>query len=238
MENELENIWNMEYVAPAKALRAGQSVLIYLPENTFPVEGTIKAMAAHLIVDVDVTQLPQGFLPPLEGGEVEFSFAGRECLYRFWTKFTKGKYVDAEALRWQFALPDKLLLEQKRRFVRVPVQLEMRISMADLVGAYDSTMHTEVVDISQGGICFLTPRPVTVGKTLFIILEQLPDVGDLPVLGDVVRCVDISEKMGEPCWRAAVSIEKHMAENIQADLHKALQILMRQAKQAGQLKIK
>ena len=163
---------SVELVDAAKVLHREQQVLIMLPNNTYPVRGEIFSFSdTHLMLDVDRSSVPVGFVPPERGAEVQITFTGRDCLYKV-TVHLQDNLSERERL-WRFELPRKLIREQKRRYVRIPAHLPIRLSMADGVGKFDSSVYSETVDVSAGGVCFVSPHKVAVGQTLFVILEQL-----------------------------------------------------------------
>ena len=207
-----------ELVDADKILYRDQRVQMILPHNTFPVEGEIYTLTdTHMMIDVDPLSLPVGFVSPVKDMEVTVSFSGRDCIYRVVVHLVED-LVEWDRM-WRFERPHRLIKEQKRKYFRVPVRLPIRLSMAGGVGTFDNTVYAETENISVGGVCFDMSRPVSVGQTLFVILDNLPGLSSFPVLGEVVRCVPQEHGRGMPdVWRVALNIEAHIPE----DLHEKL----------------
>jgi len=208
-----------------KVLYRDQRVLITLPNNTFPVEGEIFTLSStHMIIDVDRRSVPVGFVPPTKGMEVQITLHGVECMYHV-SVHLQDALPEMERM-WRFERPRCLIREQKRKHFRVPVKLPLTLSMTGGVGTFDNSVEAETVDISAGGVCFKLAKPVAVGQTLFVIIEKLPGLQSFPVLGDVVRCVQLEEGQ-EAGWQVALNLEPHLPADLSKQLAAAVLVLQK-----------
>ena len=99
---------------------------------------------------------------------------------------------------WIAALPTDIRKIQLRAFVRLEIPLKVQAKVIAKDGTKDDQENLPLgvmttKDISGGGIQLISRHPLRVGTRLQLNIE-LPEIGTLPLLGDVVRIVQPEEK--------------------------------------------
>lgn len=76
---------------------------------------------------------------------------------------------------------------ERRRYLRVPVELRVETSILDPAGLPLKTFEARATDVSAGGVRLVLPEPLWVGCSLRLHLVHDHPRLDLPLLGSVVR---------------------------------------------------
>ncbi len=146
-------------------------------------------------------------------GELVYMLAvGGSSRYRFLVRF---RGVDREGLVavWRVAKPDTCEKFQDRAFVRVKVSLHTKVRLVDEEGCIEEPVVTQVVDLSGNGICFAWNSPIKVGTQAGLELNEIPGVGTLEVMSEVVRCTPVQRGDGEYVYHIGASF-KHLSRSI------------------------
>ena len=162
-------------------------------------------------------QLPaNGCLPRLNAGEVmQVTIPDKHCVYRFASIYQHKNVVDD--LIWYISKPEQLEKQQLRRFIRVPVPLPIQIKAPNVYGGFRNAKSSVTIDISGGGLCFVSMEPIPPESRIDLSVAGLPVLNELSVLARVVRCTPVIVSAG--CiYHIGVSLEESLSEVLQNKL--------------------
>lgn len=156
-------------------------------------------------------QLPaNGCLPRVKAGdELQVSIPDKHCVYRFDSIYQHKNVVDD--LIWYISKPEQLEKQQQRRFIRVPVPLPIQIKAPNVYGGFRNARSSVTIDISGGGLCFVSMEPIAPDSRIDLAVAGLPILNELSVLARVVRCTPVIVSAG--CiYHIGVSLEESLSE--------------------------
>lgn len=162
-------------------------------------------------------QLPaNGCLPRVKAGdELQVSIPDKHCVYRFDSIYQHKNVVDD--LIWYISKPEQLEKQQQRRFIRVPVPLPIQIKAPNVYGGFRNARSSVTIDISGGGLCFVSMEPIAPDSRIDLAVAGLPILNELSVLARVVRCTPVIVSAG--CiYHIGVSLEESLSEVLQNKL--------------------
>ena len=162
-------------------------------------------------------QLPaNGCLPRVKAGdELQVSIPDKHCVYRFDSIYQHKNVVD-DLIRY-ISKPEQLEKQQQRRFIRVPVPLPIQIKAPNVYGGFRNARSSVTIDISGGGLCFVSMEPIAPDSRIDLAVAGLPILNELSVLARVVRCTPVIVSAG--CiYHIGVSLEESLSEVLQNKL--------------------
>ena len=162
-------------------------------------------------------QLPaNGCLPRVKAGdELQVSIPDKHCVYRFDSIYQHKNVVDD--IIWYISKPEQLEKQQQRRFIRVPVPLPIQIKAPNVYGGFRNARSSVTIDISGGGLCFVSMEPIAPDSRIDLAVAGLPILNELSVLARVVRCTPVIVSAG--CiYHIGVSLEESLSEVLQNKL--------------------
>ena len=162
-------------------------------------------------------QLPaNGCLPRVKAGdELQVSIPDKHCVYRFDSIYQHKNVVDD--LIWYISKPEQLEKQQQRRFIRVPVPLPIQFKAPYVYGGFRNARSSVTIDISGGGLCFVSMEPIAPDSRIDLAVAGLPILNELSVLARVVRCTPVIVSAG--CiYHIGVSLEESLSEVLQNKL--------------------
>jgi c-di-GMP-binding flagellar brake protein YcgR len=123
---------------------------------------------------------------PTCGTPIHCSVLDDRCTYHFDTIFHGSAALPDHV--WFIDMPQQAERRQSRSFVRVPVELPMRVWLTNAYGGRCNPISTSLVDISGGGICFVMKKEVPEKSNIQIEIKDLPLIGTLNTSAEVKRC--------------------------------------------------
>lgn len=154
------------------------------------------------------------YLPLSRGEKIEAVYYYKEGLYKFYSTVV-GRKIDRIALIL-FDIPQKMEKYQRRNFVRIPhIDNISFIKLNDNEGYKDSN-EVKVsdgipVDISGGGLKFLTKENVKIGDILYVTIYI--DSEPVRIKGKVVRH-SINNDKKNVCGISFIDVDKNDREKI------------------------
>ena len=70
-------------------------------------------------------------------------------------------------------------------------------------GSIEPMTLTSTVDMSGSGVCFMLDRPLPIKSKVTVELDNIPDIGLVQIMSQVVRCAEVEEK-GKKRYQVAV----------------------------------
>lgn len=164
--------------------------------------------------------LPQ----PQAGMPVHASIPHGPSVYRFDSVYQSTAANDSSL--WYINKPQLLESQQLRRFVRVPASLPARVRLPNEHGGLKNPQETVTLNISGGGVCFVAREPVPLKSCIGLSLAELPNIGELNLTADVVRCTPVSILAGR-IYHIGVSLERTISRALQDRLIRSIFSLQR-----------
>ena len=162
---------------------------------------------------------------PAREEELHISIADAHAVYRFDSIYQSTPSLGSSI--WYINKPVWLERQQQRRFVRIAAPLPARVRLPNSCGGLQNVQDTVTIDISGGGMCFVTNEPVAVSSRIGLSVANLPEIGELNLMADVVRCTPVNVLAGR-IYHIGVSIEKTISGAIQNKLIRSIFCLQRQ----------
>ncbi len=161
---------------------------------------------------------------PQTGTKLVCMIAGEGCAYQF-----PGEYLDCvqqpERL-WYFRRPEMVQRVQMRRYVRVAADLKLSVRLPGDRGSLRDPQDLPLVDLSGGGLCFVSEKKVPLLALLQVDIQELPQYGRLTVLASVRRCRPVQTASGE-MYYIGVSFEGMLSAQEQERLIQSVFALQR-----------
>lgn len=167
---------------------------------------------------------------PAIGKDLQVSIPGKQCAYRFTSTYQHKHVVDD--LIWYIAKPKLIEKQQLRRFIRVPASLPMRVRLPNSLGGFRNTRSTVTIDISGGGLCFVSKDPAPPESQIRLSVAGLPQLGELSSTAEVVRCTRVHVPAGI-IYHIGVSLEKSLPVRTQDKLIHSIFCLQRKHLSSG-----
>ena len=131
---------------------------------------------------------------PPAGTEVRCAVTGDNCVYRFAVGF-RGCTRLPEHI-WFLEKPETITRIQMREFVRVPLTLPARVKLPGAHGSTQNARETTLLDISGGGLAFVSTQEVLLASRIAVDIPNLPHYGRLRAAGDVRRATAVDTPAG------------------------------------------
>lgn len=180
------------FVRPDSVLKQGQRLEISLPDDDGTFVSTVEEIGDGnlvLAVPFDKDRCP---VMVSTGTNVICSFFDGYSHYKFDVEILRK--VRENILVWHTDKPEKVQKIQKREFVRVKTSQPLVVRLPHVEEISESMLFGNSVDLSGGGICILLDRPLEIGSSVSVELDNIPGIGLFNVAVTVVRCVEFEEK--------------------------------------------
>ena len=175
-----------EIIKADKVLNIGQRVEFYLENDDTRYTSRIEDITqVSLVVALPVDEKRRPIIPR-EGERLYGKAVTKTCAYRFFTVF-KTKAAEPIPV-WHIVKPVTVERYQNREFVRVRVNLPVRVQLVDAEGTLGPVMESRTVDLSGNGICFVSNELVHVGTKAALGLDNLPGIGNLEIMANIAQC--------------------------------------------------
>lgn len=178
-----------EIIRIESAVKIGQRVEFYLEDNDEKYLSRIEDITPdELIVAMPLDEKRRPIIPA-EGENLYGQAVGKQCVYKFFSIY-KDKALQPIPV-WHISKPPTVEKRQNREFVRVRTALPLKIRLVAEDGSLQQPQITTTVDISGNGICFMLQKPVTVGSSVALEMNSLPEIGTVKIMTEVARCMEI-----------------------------------------------
>ena len=193
-------------------LKVGQRLDVFLDSREERLHSRIEDIrGTELIVAMpfDEQRVP---IIPMHGESLYGLAAGGSSRYRFFTTFL-GTGQEGNLPMWRLSFPDTCEKFQDRAFVRVKVNMHIKVRFVDDEGCIAEPVTVPVVDLSGNGICFAWPKPVKIGTQVGLEINEIPDVGPLEIMSQVVRCTPVQRDETDYVYQIGAAFQ-HLSRGI------------------------
>ncbi len=200
----IDNISTLLDVVQSEAvLKVGQRVEIndfMAPQNEEDEESDIKTYSSriediregkmYLAMPLDDKLRP--IIPPA-GKMIEGRVFNNKIGYSFRAVYEQIKNIPLPT--WVVQIPPTMIKCQERRFVRVTINLPIRVNISNPDGSIGKVYRTHTIDISGNGLAFLVSENIPVRTKLIIETDLIPSVGIISTFAVVRRCIVQKNKL-------------------------------------------
>lgn len=180
-----------ELVKAKEILKIGQRVEFYVEADEARYASRIEDITDEAL-EVAMPMTKQGVpIIPRDGEKVFGVAIGHQCRYRFFADFKGIGKKDDRIPIWYVSKPDKLERFQNREFVRVKVNMMVKVRIVEEDGTINDEEVVPVVDLSGSGICLAFNHPVVANTHASLELTGIPGTGTIDIMCRVVRCAQI-----------------------------------------------
>lgn len=177
-----------EIIEAKTVLKVGQRIELYTENSDTRYSSRIEDITKDDLViamPVDSRRVP---VIPRKNERIYTLAVGKQCRYRFFAVFKGTARQDGRIPVWRITKPETVERHQNREFVRVRVNLPLRVRLIDRQGTIGDPLVTRTVDLSGNGICFVSAKEVPVDTQAGIELDNIPNIGTLEVMCKIARC--------------------------------------------------
>lgn len=171
-------------------LRIGQRLAFFSDTSDEKYTSRIEDLSEKEIVAAMPMDRKRRPIIPVVGQHLYGMAFADECQYRFFSVF-HNKGLNNGIPCWWISKPEKLERFQNRAFVRVRVNLPIRVQAMNREGGFLPPQVTQVIDISGSGVSFVFDRALPIESQVIMEVHNLPEIGTLQVMGRVMRCLKI-----------------------------------------------
>lgn len=204
-----------EIIQAKEVLKVGQRIELYTEDSDTRYSSRIEDITNDSLVlamPVDSKRVP---VIPRKGERIYTLAIGRQCRYRFFTVFKGAARQDGRIPVWHVTKPGTVERHQNREFVRVHINLPIRVRLVDLQGKIGDLIATRTIDLSGKGICFVLSHEVLVGSQAGIEIDNIPRLGTLEVMCRIARVTRIPLDLDEDLYIYHVGAEfQHLSRSV------------------------
>ncbi len=213
-------------------LHPGQYFRLQTVIQDVPVEfsGRLQEIACrYLAVMLDI-ETADFLNAPAAGEEIACAAAGDGCVYRFAAGFRGSARLPVRM--WFLDRPETVSRIHMRRYVRVPIDLPLRVRLSGAHGSLRNAEEATLVDISGGGLCFASTDEVMLASHIAVDIPHLPRYGRLAAIARVKRCTPVMTPLGR-VYHVGASLEEGLSVREQERLIQSVFELQRSYLQRG-----
>ena len=180
----------MSDILPAKSvLRIGQRMEFFLDEMNEGVLSRIEDMRDNkLVVAMPIDSKLRPVIP-MSGEHLYGVAIAQGCRYRFFTNY-RDKAMETVPV-WIIDMPETVERHQNREYVRVSVNMPVKVRVMDSDGSFGPLTQTQLLDISGSGVAFSWSTKIKDGTSVSLEINNIPGIGTLSIMGMVVRSMTI-----------------------------------------------
>ncbi|WP_294157711.1 flagellar brake protein [uncultured Selenomonas sp.] len=226
-----------EELKPAdEVLHPGQFVHLAVPDETADdglrvVAGRIDELALRfLAIELDV-EVKDFLSSPAAGTDIACAVTGEGCVYRFTSGFRGCSRLPVR--QWFLERPETVSRIQMREFVRVPLDLPLAVRLPGDHGSMRDAADTTLIDISGGGLAFVSEEKVLLSAAIAVDIPELPGYGELRSGAKVKRCTPITTANGRKIYHIGASFDEAFVREKQERLIQTVFELQRSYLQRG-----
>ena len=201
-----------EILKAEEVLKVGQRLEIFLDGR----EEHFRSRIEDIKPDVMIVAMPfdNQRVPviPATGESFYGLAADKASRYRFCTK-GRGTSREGQVPVWRITKPTECEKFQDRAFVRVRVKLHVKVRLVDEEGCIAEPVVAPVIDLSGNGIGFVWPKEVKVGTQVGLEINEIPNVGALEIMSQVVRCTAVKRGENDYIYHIGASFQ-HLSRAI------------------------
>lgn len=160
------------------------------PDNVLHLASRIEGMDNEYIY-ISVPMYRGEVVPLHIGHNLKIYFTDKDMSFAFVTSVAGRNWQNIPLL--VIKKPKKIVKIQRRNFMRLRINLKVKLRTADLDGDFNSG---ETIDISGGGLLISTAEPVQKGQ-IFEIELMLPERKSIFCRARVVRILEAAVKPGD-----------------------------------------
>ena len=196
-----------EILKAENVLKVGQRLEFYLENDDTRLTSRIEDMRANEIVAA-MPMTKEGVpVLPRKGAQVYTLVVGEKCRYRFFTRYVGATRYEGRLPVWLIEKPATVERHQNREFVRVQVDLRVRVRPVDADGTIGDPIMTRTLDLSGNGVGIVLPNPVRAGSHMALEIFDIPEVGTLAAMGRVVRVAEVATDEKHRVYHAGILLE-------------------------------
>ena len=201
---------NEESKPAEEVLHAGQFVHLAIPDETEEegiriIQGRIDDLALrYLAIELDV-EVRDFLSSPDAGTDIACAVTGDGCVYRFTVGFRGCSRLPVR--QWFLERPATVSRIQMRQFVRVPLELPLSVRLPGDHGSLRNAADTTLVDISGGGLSFVSEEKVLLSAAIAVDIPELPGYGELRTGAKVKRCTPITTPTGRRVYHIGAAFD-------------------------------
>lgn len=213
-------------------LRIGQRIVLTTPHYKQPIEGELVEIGVlYLGIAVNALTQDEYISAPVTGSPINVKVYDRDGLYQTTLNYRGNTLLPKKM--FYIDKPEAFERQQHRQYVRIPVNLPIHYITRNIYNGFNDPKDSTLVNISGNGLCFISDTEIMCPSTISIIIEDLPNMGKLPISADVVRCQEIVTPLDNTIYHVGVSFEDYLTRADRSRLLRALTVLQRSHLQKG-----
>ena len=177
-----------EIIKAGNVLKIGQRIEFFVDNDDNRYASRIEDMTKEQIVAALPLNKQRVPVIPRTGARIYALAIGDQCRYRFFSTYLGTDRIDGRIPVWRITRPETVERHQNREFVRVRVDLRVRVRVVGGDGTIGEPSETRTLDLSGDGVALGMPKPVKVDSQMALEVFDIPDIGTLEVMGRVARC--------------------------------------------------
>ena len=177
-----------EIIKAKDVLKIGQRLELFVDNDDERYTSRIEDMTKEQIVAALPLNKQRVPVIPRTGARIYALAIGDQCRYRFFSTYLGTDRIDGRIPVWRITRPETVERHQNREFVRVRVDLRVRVRVVGEDGTIGEPIETRTLDLSGNGVALVMPKPVKVDSQMALEVFDIPDIGTLEVMGRVARC--------------------------------------------------
>ena len=177
-----------EIIKAGNVLKIGQRIEFFVDNDDNRYASRIEDMTKEQIVAALPLNKQRVPVIPRTGARIYALAIGDQCRYRFFSTYLGTDRIDGRIPVWRITRPETVERHQNREFVRVRVDLRVRVRVVGEDGTIGEPIETRTLDLSGNGVALVMPKPVKVDSQMALEVFDIPDIGTLEVMGRVARC--------------------------------------------------
>ena len=180
-----------ELVKTDTILKIGQRAEFYLSAGNEKYKSRVEDIQdGKLVVAMPVDEKHRPIIP-MTGESLYGRLMGQGCQYRFFSTYL-GKEVQPIPV-WIISKPPTVERMQSRMFNRVHARLLVKVQPVREDGSLEDIVLAQTQNLSGGGVLFTLANPLKVGSKAALEFNDLPSIGTMQTLSQIVRC-DLNEE--------------------------------------------
>ena len=177
-----------ELLKAGSVLKIGQRIEFFVDNDDERYKSRIEDMTKDRIIAALPVNRQRVPIIPRKGSQVYALAVGDQCRYRFFSTFLGTEKQDGRIPVWIITRPEMVERHQNREFVRVRVDLRVRVRIVGEDGSIGDPMETRTIDLSGNGIAIVLSKPVKEDSQMALEIFDIPEVGTLEIMARVTRC--------------------------------------------------
>lgn len=217
---------NPDGSVPGEALfRLGQRMVLRIPHYEDPIEGRLFEIGVlYIAVEIPDFPIDDYINAPPADEPLTVNVFEKVGIYEAPSKYRSNALLPEKI--FYIDKPECFRRQQQRAFVRVPAPLPIRYRTENIYSAYQKSYASTLIDISGSGLCFVSDKEIPVTATISLQIEELPILGKLSLIADVIRCREIKVPAGV-IYHVGVCFEDYITRPDHNRLMRAISSLQR-----------